>query len=638
MMGRLKVLFFFFFAFSVVIGQNKWDVDLIPDSIRKDAIAVIRFDETKVELSTGIKSTRYYHTVLTLLDEKAIELYFNKSILYDNKLIKLKNIEANIFDSKGNKIDYIKSTNLVDVLADANANELSDNRLKIISFEQKKYQLPYTIEYMYEEQVNFSMFYPSWEPTLGEHVGIESSSFIMSTPKSKTFKYKAKNIKDAVKIVSEKSTDQYIWTLSNQKPIQYDDYSKLDYLPVLLTAPNEAGIDEYFGKSETWRDIGLFEYQLNEGRTELDESSKLKVNELISNVSDTIERIKQLYQYLQKSTRYVSIQLGIGGWQSRSASFTSNKGYGDCKGLSYYMIALLKLAGIKAYPAIIRAGKDATELETDFPSFLFNHMIVAVPLKKDTIWLECTSQINPTGYLGSFTGNRKAIMITPNGGYLVNTKTYSKYDNWESKKVVVFINKENEASATMVTRYKGILSENRLSIKRELENAIYRKILAAELNIQESDIEQFKMENSNGLIPIVDEQIKFKLKKFIDKSQSSIFLAPHFYDFIQGINDVSRRSSDFYLNENRYSYSKTDTIIIQFENKVSLEGMPENCVEKTAFGTYQIKFDFKDQQLLCYRNLEITGGIYPSSESKTWTKFWKLANKKDRSLVALKYD
>jgi len=85
---------------------------------------------------------------------------------------------------------------------------------------------------------------------------------------------------------------------------------------------------------------------------------------------------------MQDHTRYISIQLGIGGWQPFDAAFVQEHGYGDCKALSNYMVALLKTAGITAYSVLIRPGDYRYTFNESFPSNQFTHVIVCVPFQK----------------------------------------------------------------------------------------------------------------------------------------------------------------------------------------------------------------------------------------------------------------
>src|SRR4030095_3800912 len=138
-------------------------------------------------------------------------------------------------------------------------------------------------------------------------------------------------------------------------------------------------------------------------------------NNLVKDAPSESEKIKRIYEYMQNNFRYVSIQLGIGGYRPFSATFTDQKKYGDCKGLSNYMKAALKSVGIKSHIAIINAQYNAEPVDPDFPANNFNHAILCVP-GKDTIWLECTSSSAEFGKLGTFTENRNALLVTENGG------------------------------------------------------------------------------------------------------------------------------------------------------------------------------------------------------------------------------
>ena len=46
---------------------------------------------------------------------------------------------------------------------------------------------------------------------------------------------------------------------------------------------------------------------------------KAEILKLIEGASTNLEKIEILYRYLQENTRYVSVQLGIGGWQTFDA-------------------------------------------------------------------------------------------------------------------------------------------------------------------------------------------------------------------------------------------------------------------------------------------------------------------------------
>ena len=58
------------------------------------------------------------------------------------------------------------------------------------------------------------------------------------------------------------------------------------------------------------------------------------------NETDPIEKAKIVYKYMQEKTRYISVQVGIGGFKPMLAKDVDRLGYGDCKALSNYTKAL----------------------------------------------------------------------------------------------------------------------------------------------------------------------------------------------------------------------------------------------------------------------------------------------------------
>lgn len=125
-----------------------------------------------------------------------------------------------------------------------------------------------------------------------------------------------------------------------------------------------------------------------------------KIKELVKDATNDREKVKILYDYLGQSTRYVSIQLGIGGYQPLFASEVFKTGFGDCKALSNYLKAMLSVVGIPSYYAGIKADGTEKRLYPDFPNFnQMNHVILQVPLAADT----AARMYQPTCRLDSYT-------------------------------------------------------------------------------------------------------------------------------------------------------------------------------------------------------------------------------------------
>lgn len=167
----------------------------------------------------------------------------------------------------------------------------------------------------------------------------------------------------------------------------------------------------------SWQKYGEWQYQLLNGRDLLTEPFRAKLHELTASCTTDRDKVKAIYDYLAKTTRYVSIQLGIGGLQPIAAADVCRTGFGDCKGLSNYTRAMLKELGIASTYTVISTTNE--RLLPDFSSAnQMNHVILQVPLPQDTLWLECTNPSLPFGYVHQDIAGHDALLIEPTGGQM----------------------------------------------------------------------------------------------------------------------------------------------------------------------------------------------------------------------------
>jgi hypothetical protein len=629
-------LVFLCFLSFVLSSQNPYHVDSIPSNLKENVDAVIRLDKTEFIIKDKSRAILNTHYVITIFNERGANHQL-KYYTHYYKLNKVLDISGNVYDKNGERIYKLTKKDIYDVSASARSNDVTDNRIKIAEFNNKNFQFPYTIEFESSVETRNMMFYPSEYFYPSERLSTQEKTLIIETQNDLEFRYKENKMPITVNLVTEKNKKIYTWSIKNISASEYEPYTPIDFYPKIVTAPKSFSVEDYEGDIESWNDIGKFISKLNDGRDILPEAIKLKVADLVSHEKDTLKKIQILYQYLQSNTRYMSIQLGIGGWQTMAASEVVEKGYGDCKALSNFMKALLKEVGITSYVAFIKSGANEEDIDPMFPSMRFNHAISCVPLKNDTIWLECTSQTQSLGFQGSFTGNRKALLILPNGGILVNTTKYYSYDNSKIVKATMVLDNNANASAQIKTSYKGILKEHKDYLLNEKNGEEIKKILQNSIHLPSFEVKKFDLQEYKSRIPSLDVSVDLMIQKIGNKTGAFFFMKPNILNnpaFI--ISDKKDRKSDFYLSPNTFEKEEVDSISFQIPKIFMPDKLPASVSISTPFGSYESTVIFKEGILWYYRKLILHSGYFSAKEYTAYKDFCKIVNKNDNQQIAFK--
>ena len=151
-----KFLTYIFIIIALQSFGQKYTVATIADSLKKNADAVKRFEELRVNIKSKSKAIVTHKYAITILNEEGADfaLYQNH---YD-KLQSLENISGRLFDASGKEIKSVKKKDIEDYSAFDNVSLITDNRIKRHHFYYNQY--PYTIEYEDEQEVNGIFFLP----------------------------------------------------------------------------------------------------------------------------------------------------------------------------------------------------------------------------------------------------------------------------------------------------------------------------------------------------------------------------------------------------------------------------------------------------------------------------------------------
>lgn len=622
------VVVLLFLAPILVIAQS-YNVALIPDSLKKGADMVIRLDETIMEIRSPGKLTIREKHAFTILNEEGAS--FAHFVTYYGKFNSINYVTATLFDANGKELKKVKKKDMADRSVNDQISLMSDERAKEFDFYWRTY--PYTVEFEEEDDYNGVLGFNPWVPQPGPSIGLQRSRYIIAAPKDYQVRFKNVNISQKPLMSENGGKTVYTWEANNWVPFATERYAPpvAELLPHVLFAPSAFEVDGYKGDMSTWQDYGKFIYQLLKGRDVLPDEIRRKVHELTDPLKDPKEKVLVLYDYLQKNTRYISIQLGIGGWQPFDATYVATKKYGDCKALSNYMVALLKEAGITGKYVEIRSGDDAAPLVEDFPCSQFNHVIACVPFKTDTLWLECTSQITPAGYQGSFTGDRKAVIIDEDGGHVVSTRRYQMSENYQYRTADATIDAEGGLDVQLSTRYGGRQMRRPLGMAYELSKEEREKVLNESLSLPTYQVDKISYSDQRGSNPFVEEKLHVVSPAYASITGKRLFIAPNlFQKSTIRFSPDSARKYDIVFDE---SFRNTDSLTIKIPSGYTVESIPANASIDSRFGRYQSTVKIDGEKISYYRLMERKAARLPASDYQELVKFQEQVYKNDRARI-----
>jgi hypothetical protein len=630
----MRYLLLILFCSASALAQASdapYAVSLIPESLKKDAHLVKRMEDIRFTIISTSQSLLRYKYALTILNENG-DPYAGLTEYYD-KLRQVSSIEGNLYDAEGKLIRRLKSKEVLDLSAVDDVSLIDDNRRKVHHFYHKVY--PYTVEYEVEVKYNNTFSIPSWFPQEHEQQGVEQSTYTLITPRDYTVRYRMHNYKGEPAQTTDKDRKVYTWQVKGLTPIKREFAAPRwhELTTVVSMAPTEFEIEGYKGNMATWKDFGLFMTTLKKDRDQLPEAVKQTVQKLTAGLKDDREKVKVLYHYLQQNTRYISIQLGLGGWQPFPAAYVAQKGYGDCKALSNYMYSLLKEADIRSSYALIKAGSGDDMVMHDFPSNQFNHAILCVPMQKDTIWLECTDQSVPAGYMGAFTGNRKALLIDESGGTVVSTVRYGLNENTQKRTISAVLDERGTLQAKVITNYKAIQQDYLSGMVEHLSGDKVKEVLNEELGLSSYQVNSFKYNQKKEAVPEIDEELDLMVNNFATVSGKRMFITPNLLN--KASTKLTEDTSRKYGLEFRLEYRDVDTVMINIPTGYKVESIAQDVNLKTKFGSYSASMKFADNKITYIRTREQYAGKYVVKDYSELVKYFNAIYKADRNRIVL---
>ena len=159
----------------------------------------------------------------------------------------------------------------------------------------------------------------------------------------------------------------------------------------------------------SWEQVGAWYASLQKDPLTVTPAIQAKANALTKGLTTDEEKLRAIFAAVALHIHYIGLDFGIGRYQPHPADDVLSNEYGDCKDKSTLLIALLKAAGIEAWPVLISSSRP---LDPDTPSLAqFDHVITVASVGGKLTWMDSTAEVAPVGVLYSSLRDKQALVV-----------------------------------------------------------------------------------------------------------------------------------------------------------------------------------------------------------------------------------
>jgi len=298
------------------------------------------------------------------------------------------------------------------------------------------------------------------------------------------------------------------------------------------------------------------------------------------------------------------------------------------------MQSMLSAVNIPSYYCIVEAGRRKESFNKTFANAQDgNHVIICIPFKNDTTWLECTSQNLPFGFLSDFTDDRDVVACTENGGVIMHTPKYINSTNLQLRYADLKLSEDGSIQGTLNTKFYGAQYENHMDVLLASNND-KNKLLTEYYNIDNINFNQVNYIEHKEENPFIEENLNIFIKNYAVKNGNKLLIQPNLFNSHSNIPESRNRTEDIFIER---GFTDVDSISIILPENILKTVVPEKKIIEKRFGKYEFRSEIKDNILFTYRKLELFEGTYPASNYEEFFQFHNEVSSSDRGRFNLSF-
>jgi hypothetical protein len=261
-----------------------------------------------------------------------------------------------------------------------------------------------------------------------------------------------------------------------------------------------------------------------------------------------------------------------------------------------------------------------------------NHIILQVPLPKDTLWLECTNPRVPFGFVHNGISGHDALVDTEQGGKIECLPDYPDSLNIEKNNVSIVLNEDGSAHAIMKKTCNVKIYDNYnwfplAKFSREADD------LREDIDLPSVTIDKIQVTDIKSSLPSLGINYTWSTPLYGTKTGNRLFVPINPF---RSVNANLKRNSRLHDIKILAGYKDIDSIFISIPEGFDIETMPSSNNMKTSYGYFESKIQLVDKGILIQQILFIPSGEYKRSTYPDFLSFFERISSSYKSKIIFK--
>lgn len=431
------------------------------------------------------------------------------------------------------------------------------------------------------------------------------------------------------------------WQRADQAPVEYEPAAPslsamAPQVRVYLTRWSVGGA--VVEGHKTPEDVSKRLYTLQSPQLEVTDAVRERAKTILEGVGDEPRaKARALFEHVRDEVRYVSVQLGIGGWVPHPADEVNDKGHGDCKDQAALLAALLAAVDIPSRLITVHThdGWPAPYISPTIAGNA-NHEILVIDLPDGPVFADPTRPDVPFGALPAEVQGAPALPITAAGAGLMTLPESAPADNALLIDGALTVDRTGDVKGSAKIEARGDAARGLRARLRGRQNRYHRESMADSLALYLMTVTA--VDGKAGVAPddpgaALEATVDLRRRRPIGVEGAEWTLTAA--DLVHDMLPFFARDPRTQPVELSVRRQYTHRIAVTLPDDAAIEHLPEPATVDGPVGRYTLKWAVADGALHLERTFELKRPFVPAAEIADAHAFFDALRAADRRAVLI---